>query len=75
MDKVLQLGYTVSGDSANVDKYTEGKNIIREETIGKFKTTTIYQNRDGLDNQVIKELSLEIFSIKLQELIISLTNS
>ncbi|MGV8984497.1 MAG: ABC transporter ATP-binding protein, partial [Clostridium sp.] len=75
VDKVLQLGYTVSGDNANVEAYANGKNIIREETIGNLKMTTIYQNRDSKDKEVIKKLGLEIASVGLQELIISLTNS
>lgn len=75
VDKVLQLGYTVSGDCTNVEKYAKGKNIIREEAIGKLKTATIYQNRDSKDKKIIKELGLDMAPVKLQELIISLTNS
>ncbi|HZK55980.1 MAG TPA: ABC transporter ATP-binding protein [Desulfosporosinus sp.] len=75
VEKVLQWGYTVSGDCTNVDKYAKGKNIIREETIGSFKTTTLYQTRDSNDQAVIKEFGLEICPVKLQELIIDLTNS
>jgi ABC-2 type transport system ATP-binding protein len=75
VDKILQLGYTVSGDAKNVEMYTKGRNIIREETIGNLKMTTIYQNHDSKDKEVTKELGLEIASVGLQELIISLTNS
>jgi hypothetical protein len=63
------LGYTVSGDYTNVDKYAKGKNLIREVTIGRFKTTTIFQNRDNKDKVVIEELGLVIAPVKLQELI------
>ena len=75
VDKVLQLGYTVSGPKANVEEYTKGKNIIREQILGNLKMTTIYQNCDDKDKHVIKELGLKITTVKLQELIISLTNS
>jgi len=75
VDKVLQLGYTVSGDAKNVEEYTNGGNIIREETMGNLKITTMYQNRNSKDKEVIKELGLEISAVRLQELIISLTNS
>ena len=75
VDKVLQLGYTVSGDCTNVEKYAKGKNIIREETMGKLKITTLYQHHDSKDKELINELGLEIAPVKLQELIISLTNS
>jgi len=75
VDKVMLMGYTVSGDCTNVEKYTLGKNIIREETMGRLKTTTIFENRDRNDKEQIKELDLEITPVKLQDLIISLTNS
>ncbi|MFA6808357.1 MAG: ABC transporter ATP-binding protein, partial [Eubacteriales bacterium] len=75
VDKVLLLGYTVSGDGTNVEKFTKGKNIIREETMGRLKRMTLFQNRDRDDKELIKELSLEIAPVKLQELIVDLTNS
>jgi len=74
-DSVLELAYSVSGDGVSVDKYTEGKNIIREETIGKFKVSTIYQKRNGNDKAQIEELGLEITPARLQEVFINLTNS
>jgi len=70
VDKVLLLGYSISGDSTNVEKYAKGKNIIRQETIGRLRTTTIYQNRDSKDIEFINELGLEITPVKLQALII-----
>jgi ABC-2 type transport system ATP-binding protein len=72
---VLQLAYSVSGDSAGVDKYSQGKNVIREETIGKFKVATIYQKRNGADKDLIRGLGLEVTPARLQELFVSLTNS
>jgi ABC-2 type transport system ATP-binding protein len=75
VESVLELAYSVSGDSAGVDKYATGKNVIREETIGKFKAATIYQKRDNSDKNRIRELDLEITPAKLQEIFISLTNS
>ena len=75
VDKVLLLGYKVSGDCTKVDKYTKHKNVIREETMGRFKAATVYQNLDNVDKESIELLGLEIATVKLQELIISLTNS
>jgi ABC-2 type transport system ATP-binding protein len=72
---VLELAYTISGRGANVDKYTPGKNVIHEETIGKFKAATIYQQRDSGDINRIQELELEITPARLQELFIHLTNT
>ena len=75
LDNVLELAYSVSGECINVDNYLKGKNVLSEETIGKFKVATIYQKRDKADKDLIQELGLEITPAKLQELFISLTNS
>jgi len=75
VDKVLLLGYKVSGDCTKVDKFALHKNVIREETMGRFKAATVYQNLDNVDKESIELLGLEIATVKLQELIISLTNS
>ena len=75
VDKILELAYSVSGGCINVDNYLKGKNVLSEETIGKFKVATIYQKRNKADIEYIKELELEITPAKLQGLFISLTNS
>jgi ABC-2 type transport system ATP-binding protein len=75
VESVLQLAYSVSGDGASVDNFTRGKKVIREETIGKFKVATIFQQRDNGDRTQIQELGLEVSPARLQEVFISLTNS
>jgi ABC-2 type transport system ATP-binding protein len=75
VESVLELAYSVSGDCTSVDQYTKSKNIIREETIGKFKVATIYQKRENGDRARIQELGLETTPARLQEVFISLTNS
>jgi ABC-2 type transport system ATP-binding protein len=74
VESVLELAYSVSGDGASVDQYTQGKNIIHEETIGKFKVATVYQKRENGDRARIQELGLEIIPARLQEVFINLTN-
>lgn len=75
VDKILEMAYSLSGDSIKVDDYIKGKNAIHEENMGKFKMATIYEKRSKSDNDYIQELGLEITPAKLQELFISLTNS
>jgi len=75
VESVLQMAYTVSGDGAGVDEFTRSKKVIREETIGKFKTATVFQQRDSGDKTRLQELGLEITPARLQEVFISLTNS
>jgi ABC-2 type transport system ATP-binding protein len=74
VEAVLESAYSVSGDGNNVDQYIQGKNIIREETIGKFKVATIFQKRENGDRVKIQELGLEITPARLQEVFISLTS-
>jgi ABC-2 type transport system ATP-binding protein len=75
VESVLSLAYSVSGDSQAVDEYCNGKNVIREENIGKSKTATIFQKRESADKDKIGELGLEITPGRLQELFVSLINS
>jgi ABC-2 type transport system ATP-binding protein len=75
VEKVLQHAYSVSGDSAGVDEYSRGKNVIHEESIGKFKAVTIYQERNSGDEELIRKLGLDTGSARLQELFINLTDS
>ncbi|MBN1191191.1 MAG: ABC transporter ATP-binding protein [Dehalococcoidales bacterium] len=75
VESVLQLAYSVSGEEASVDSFTRGKKVIREESIGRFKTATIFQKRDSGDRSRLQELGLEATSARLQEVFISLTSS
>ncbi|PKO14996.1 MAG: ABC transporter ATP-binding protein [Chloroflexi bacterium HGW-Chloroflexi-10] len=74
IDRVLQMAYTVSGAQENVDRYAAGKRIIREESLGKYKALTIYQEAGNLDKEALIRLGLEITPPRLQELFVSLTN-
>jgi len=74
VEDILQLAYTVSGSQENVDRYTAGKKVIREEALGRFKAATIYQKRNGRDQEALAQLGLDLSPARLQELIISLTN-
>jgi ABC-2 type transport system ATP-binding protein len=73
-EELLQLAYTVSGSQENVDRYITGKNVIRQETLGRFKEATILQKRSGNDQEALAHLGLDLTPTRLQELIISLTN-
>ncbi len=74
VEELLQLAYTVSGSQENVDRYITGKNVIREEALGRFKAATIYQKRNNGDQEALAQLGLDLTPARLQELIISLTN-
>ena len=75
VEQILQLAYTVSGLQEKVDQYAQGKPVLREESLGKYKATTVYQKWGSQDRETISQLGLDITPPKLQELFISLTSS
>jgi ABC-2 type transport system ATP-binding protein len=74
VEELLALAYTVSGSQENVDRYAVGKKVIREEALGRFKAATIYQKRNGTDQETLAQLGLDLAPARLQELFISLTH-
>jgi len=74
VEDVLRLAYVVSGSHENVDRYIAGKKVIREEKLGRYKAATIYQRRNGMDQERLAQLGLELAPAHLQELFISLTS-
>ena len=74
VESVLQLAYTVSGDQESVNRYAAEKKIISHETLGRFKSATIYQTRTAADQETMTQLGLDLMPAKLQDVFISLTN-
>ncbi len=74
VEDLLQLAYTVSGSQENVDRFTAGKKVIREEMLGRFKAATIFQKHNGTDQEALSQLGLDLTPAGLQELFISLSN-
>ncbi len=75
VDSLLRESYSVSGAGELVDRFSAGKNVIREESVGRLKMSTIKQERTGEDDRSIEELGLDMSKRRLQEIIIGLTNS
>lgn len=74
VEDLMQTAYTVSGNQENVNRFIVGKKVIREEALGRFKAATVYQKRNGTDQETMAQLGLDLSPARLQELIISLTN-
>ena len=74
VEEMLQLAYTVSGSQEKVDRYVEGKQVIRSEALGRYKAATVYQQHSGADRADLAQLGLDLSPARLQELFISLTN-
>lgn len=75
VEELLGSAYTVSGQSAKVDKYLNGKEYIGEESIGGFKIATVLESNENKNVELANELDLEFGKVELQKLFISLTNS
>jgi ABC-2 type transport system ATP-binding protein len=73
-EDILKLAYTVSGSQEAVDRYSAGKKVIREQSLGRYKAATIYQPRNGADQAELAQLGLDLAPARLQELFVSLTN-
>ncbi len=74
VEPLLSRAYSVSGAGEAVDRYSSGKNVIREESLGRLKTATIVQSRSADDNQMIRELGLDMSAKRLQDIFVGLTN-
>jgi ABC-2 type transport system ATP-binding protein len=75
VDSLLRQTYSVSGSGEVVDRYSLGKNVIREESMGRLTVTAIMQARTGEDDRTIRELGLEMNARTLQDIFVGLTNS
>lgn len=68
---ILQNGYTVTGPAGAVDAFIQGKNVLGSDTLGGIKSAYIME---ALDSAATPE-GIEITRMKLQNLIIHLTNA
>ncbi|QNO15520.1 ABC transporter ATP-binding protein [Alkalicella caledoniensis] len=73
VEELLSSAYTISGESSKVEQYLIDKKHIGTETMGKFKSVTVLENKK--DHKLAMELDLEFGKAELQKLFISLTNS
>ncbi|MBA4384759.1 MAG: ABC transporter ATP-binding protein [Anaerolinea sp.] len=74
VESILQLAYKVSGDQETVDRYAADKKVISRETLGRFKSATLYQTRTAADEEKMSQLGLDMTPAGLQDVFISLTN-
>lgn len=70
-EELLSQGYTVSGRADAVDRYTSGKRVIGEDTLGGLKSAYVMEKPNRAETPEDVELS----KLDLQKLFIQLTNS
>ncbi len=71
VEKVLSLGYSVSGTAAAVDGYIKGKNVLGMDSLGGLKTAYLLGKAE--QNEI--PAGLEAARLDLQKLFIHMTNS
>lgn len=74
LEALLAHAYTVSGSHENVDRYAQGKKVIREQVLGRYKAAVVFQDREQADQDALASLNLDITPARLQELVVSLTH-
>lgn len=73
VEQLLARAHSVSGEAGSVETYTNGKQVIYEQSMGKYKTATVLDSDP--DKSLADRLGLELSGVELQKLFIHLTNS
>ncbi|MBU9735991.1 ATP-binding cassette domain-containing protein [Diplocloster agilis] len=69
-EELLSKGYTVSGNAALVDRYTAGRKLLGEDTLGGLKSAYLL----GSVKKEEVPAGLEVSKLDLQKLFIQMTN-
>lgn len=69
VEKLLEMGYCVSGSAAEVERYCDGKNVIGDDSLGGLKVAYILGERTEDDFKG----NVEFSAMNLQKLFVKLT--
>lgn len=72
-DELLERGVTVTGDAANVDRFTAGKTVIDRKILGPTAAAMLYGTLCDEDRASARDAGLELSPASLQDLFIHLT--
>lgn len=73
IDKVLERGFSITGEKSKVEDYTKGLQVLSREELGPIQKAVVFGSRDEISEVDAKELNLEISNVSLQDLFIHLT--
>lgn len=74
VDEILESAHSVAGAAEVVDKYAAGKRILKSDSVGSFKTVTVYSGLSVRERKEIEGMGLEVVKPGLQELFVALTS-
>jgi ABC-2 type transport system ATP-binding protein len=72
-ETLISRGIAVTGNSENVNAFTQGKKILHSQQLGNTTSVMVFEERTAELERKAKEMGLEIGPISLQELFIHLT--
>lgn len=72
-EELLTEGLSITGPSEQVDAWTNGQMILREQTLGHTKSTMVYGPITAEKRKAASEAGLELGPVSLQDLFIHLT--
>jgi ABC-2 type transport system ATP-binding protein len=72
-ETVLSKGFTLTGESALVDQFSENLRVVKAKRLGGTKSVVIFQNVDDSVLTEAWEAGLEIGRVSLQDVFTSLT--
>lgn len=72
-DAVRDRAATVVGDSAAVDAFVAGRDVLHRESLGRVASVTVLGALSDADRARLDEMGLDVAPVSLQQLIVRLT--
>ncbi|MFT3877400.1 MAG: ABC transporter ATP-binding protein [Propioniciclava sp.] len=72
-DDVRDQAVAIVGDTAAVDAFTAGREVIHHESLGRVSSVTVLGRLDAADRARLAEAGLDVAPVSLQQLIVRLT--
>lgn len=72
-EAVRQRATSIVGDSAAVDAFVAGREVLHRESLGRVTSVTVLGELDAEDRRKLREAGLETGTVSLQQLIVRLT--
>ncbi len=72
-DAVRDRASTIVGDSAEVDAFVAGREVLHRESLGRVASVTVLGALSAADRVRLSDLGLDVAPVSLQQLIVRLT--
>ena len=72
-EELLERATTVLGDTATVDRFLSGRDVIHRESLGRVTSATVLGALSPLERRELADAGLELAAVPLQQLVVRLT--